>query len=75
LLGWQRKAFSLDCHDREAMAYVFRPRDLTHHEIIELMDQTVTHRFGETIEKLPQPIQWLTDQGGQHTAEETKQYG
>ncbi len=68
-------AFSLDCHDREAMAYVMRPRDLTHHEIIELMDRTVTRRFGETIEKLPQPIQWLSDLGGQYIAEETRQYG
>jgi putative transposase len=68
-------AFSLDCHDREAMAYVMRPRDLTHHEIIELMDRTVTHRYGESIEKLPQPIQWLTDNGGQYVAEETRQYG
>lgn len=39
------------------------------------MDQTVTHRFGEFAEKLPQSIQWLSDQGPQYKAIETVAYG
>lgn len=68
-------AFSLDCCDRESMAFVARPFDLTRHEIMELMDKTVIHRFGPSAEKLPHPIEWLTDNGGQYTARETKAYG
>lgn len=73
--GKVRVAFSLDCHDREAMSFVSHSRPLSHRDIILLMDQTVTHRFGETREKLPHPIQWLSDQGSQYTALETKLYG
>lgn len=68
-------AFSLDCHDREAMSYVAEKRPLFHGDIIRLMDLSVTHRFGDFILKLPQPIQWLTDQGPQYTADQTQRYG
>jgi len=68
-------AFSLDCCDRESMAFVARPHDLTHYEIMELMDKTVVGRFGSSVEKLPSPIEWLSDNGGQYTAHETKAYG
>lgn len=67
-------AFSLDCCDRESMAFVVRPHDLSRHEIMELMDKTVVHRFGPSVEKIPHPIEWLTDNGGQYTAHETKAY-
>jgi putative transposase len=68
-------AFSLDCCDREQMAFVARPHDLTRHEIMELMDKTAVHRFGPLVERLPHPIEWLTDNGGQYTACDTKAYG
>ena len=68
-------AFSLDCCDRENMAFVARPHDLSRHEIMELMDKTVVQRFGPSVEKLPYPIEWLTDNGGPYTASETKDYG
>lgn len=68
-------AFSLDCCDRESMAFVARPHDLSRHEIMELMDKTAVHRFGPSAEKIPHPIEWLTDNGGQYTAHETKAYG
>lgn len=67
--------FSLDCHDREAMAYVAEKRPLFHGDIMRLMDETVTHRYGEYIEKLPSPVQWLSDQGPQYKAFETITYG
>lgn len=68
-------AFSMDTCDREVMSYVAEKRPLFHGDIIRLMDQTVTHRFGEFIEKLPHPIQWLSDQGPQYKAIETVAYG
>jgi putative transposase len=68
-------AFSLDCCDRETMGFVAEKRPLFHGDIIRLMDQTVTHRFGEFVEKLPHPIQWLTDQGPQYKAAQTVAYG
>ena len=68
-------AFSLDCHDREIMSFVSQKRALFHHDIIELMDKTVTHRFGEFVEKLPHSIQWLSDQGPQYTCKQTYEYG
>jgi transposase InsO family protein len=67
-------AFSLDCHDREAMSWVAEKRPLYHGDIIRLIDQTITHRFGEFVTKLPYPIQWLTDQGPQYKAIQTVLY-
>lgn len=68
-------AFSLDCHDREAMSFVAQKRALFHHDIIELMDKTVTHRFGDFVEKIPHPIQWLSDNGPQFIANQLRTYG
>lgn len=68
-------AFSMDCCDREVMSYVAEKRPLFHGDIIRLIDQTVTHRFGEFVEKLPRQIQWLSDQGPQYKAIETVAYG
>lgn len=66
--------FSMDCHDREVMGFVAQRRALFHHDIIELIDKSVTHRFGEFVEKLPNQIQWLSDQGPQYTAKQTVAY-
>lgn len=71
--GKIRVVFSLDCHDREAMSFIAEARPLNHYDIIKLMDKTVLHRFGD-IEKLPQTIQWLSDQGPQYICEDTKYY-
>ena len=40
-------AFAIDCHDREAPAYVASPRSLTGADIRTLMDRTLWARFGE----------------------------
>jgi transposase InsO family protein len=64
--------FSLDCHDREAIAWIAEKRPFFHGDIIRLMDLSVTNRFGEFIVKLPHTIQWLTDQGPQYTAHSRK---
>jgi len=56
-------AFSLDCYDREAMSYVAERRPLFHGDIIRLIDQTVTHRFGELMcerrQLIPQKVMEL----------------
>ena len=39
------------------------------------MDQAVTSRFGEYVEKPPQEIQWLSDQWPQYKAIQTVTYG
>ncbi len=66
--------FSLDCCDREALSFVAERRALFHEDIIKLMDQSVSKRFGDYVEKLPNEIQWLSDRGPQYTANNTKQY-
>ena len=68
-------AFALECHDREVLSFVAEKRPLFHGDIIKLMDQAVTSRFGEYVEKLPQKIQWLSDQGPQYKAIQTLAYG
>lgn len=67
-------AFALDCHDREVMAYVAYDRPLTHRDIIELIDRAIVHRFGDWADRLKKPIQWLSDQGPQYIAHETRDY-
>jgi len=69
-----RVAFSKDCHDRETIAFVAHARPLNRCDIIDLMDKTVVARFGECIDRLSHPIQWLSDQGPQYTAIKTVEY-
>lgn len=57
------------------MSFVAEKHPLFHGDIIKLIDQTVTHRFGEFAEKLPHEVQWLTDQGPQYKALQTVAYG
>ena len=52
-------AFSLDCHDRECLAYVVRNRHLVSEDIQNLMLQSVEKRFKAL--KAPRRIQWLSD--------------
>ena len=61
--------FALDCHDREALAYVGAARDLLCSDIQQLMRQAVCYRFQEG--KSSVPVQWLSDNGGIYTALET----
>jgi putative transposase len=61
--------FVLDCCDREALAWVAAPRDLTGEDIRLLMSRAVQHRFGQ--EPMPAAVQWLSDNGSIYTALET----
>ena len=62
-------AFALDCHDREALAYVGVARELLGVDIEQLMRQAVCYRFGEG--ESSAPVQWLSDNGGIYTALDT----
>jgi len=66
-------AFSLDCHDREAISYVASKNPLLATDIQNLMIQSVDARFegGKTI----RDIQWLSDRGSIYRALDTKQLG
>jgi len=62
--------FALDCHDREALAHVEAPRDLTGPDIQALMHRAVGSRFGAGA-RPDAPIQWLSDNGSIYTALDT----
>jgi len=66
-------AFSLDCHDREAISYVASKLPLMSTDIQNLMIQSVDARFegGKTL----RDIQWLSDRGSIYRALDTKQLG
>jgi putative transposase len=68
-------AFSLDCCDREAMAYVATSAAITGEMIRDLMALTVERRFGTETRQLPHPIEWLSDNGPPYTANETRAFG
>ena len=63
--------FALDCHDREALAHVEAPRDLTGADIQQLMHGAVAARFGMG-QRPDVPIQWLSDNGSIYTALDTR---
>jgi transposase InsO family protein len=67
-------AFSLDCCDREVMAYVADVDALTGEHIRDLMAESLVHRFGPSVRRTPNPIEWLSDNGPQYTALETRQF-
>jgi transposase InsO family protein len=67
-------AFSLDCHDREIMSWVTSSRGIDGGLVRDLMTETIELRFG-TIDRLPYPVQWLSDNGPGYTAHETINYG
>ena len=66
-------AFTLDCHDREALSYVAKPRPLLATDIQELMIGSVESRFSDL--KTPREIQFLSDRGSIYRAKNTVQLG
>lgn len=61
--------FALDCHDRECLAWVAAPRDLTARDVQQLMHRAVARRFSEG--RPDAPIQFLSDNGSVYTAFDT----
>jgi putative transposase len=66
-----RIAFTLDCCDREAISFVATTGGIDSGDIRDLMIESVERRFG-FIDRLPAPIEWLSDNGSPYTAGETR---
>ena len=66
-------AFSLDCCDREAIAWVAGNRHLDGGDIRDLMAESIERRFAST--QTPHPIEWLSDNGAPYVAEATRSFG
>lgn len=68
-----RVAFSLDCCDRDILAYVATTGGLTGHMIRDLMVLSLEARFPQGIP--PESIEWLTDNGSCYIDRETVRFG
>ncbi len=66
-----RVAFALDCCDREAIAHIATTEGIKSQDVQDLVITAVENRFGR-INMLPQPIEWLTDNGSCFIAKDTK---
>lgn len=66
-----RIAFTLDCCDREAISWVATTGGINSSDIRDLMVESVERRFG-LVNKLPKPIEWLSDNGSPYIAGETR---
>jgi len=69
-----RIAFTLDCCDREAISWVATTGGIDSGDIRDLMIDSVERRFGLE-NRLPMPIEWLSDNGSPYTARETRRLG
>jgi transposase InsO family protein len=68
-----RVAFSLDCCDRDILAYVATTTGITGHMIRDLMVLSLEARFPQGIPR--QNIEWLTDNGSCYIDKETTRFG
>ncbi|HEY0909523.1 MAG TPA: IS3 family transposase, partial [Bradyrhizobium sp.] len=68
-----RVAFALDCCDREAMSFVATTGGIGSGDVRDLMLAAVERRFGP-VNRLPEPIEWLTDNGSCYVARDTRRF-
>lgn len=68
-----RVAFSLDCCDRDILAYVATTTGITGHMIRDLMVLSLEARFPQGIPS--KAIEWLTDNGSCYIDKETTRFG
>ena len=68
-----RVAFALDCHDREALAHVATTEGIKGEDVRDLMVASVETRFGR-VNRLPEVIEWLTDNGSGYIAKDTRSF-
>lgn len=68
-----RVAFALDCCDREAMGHVATTEGIKGEDVCDLMVTAIEHRFGK-VNRLPQTIEWLTDNGSCFIAGPTRRF-
>ena len=69
-----RVAFALDCCDREAMGHVATTEGIKSEDVRDLMVTAVEYRFGR-VNRLPETIEWLTDNGSCYLARDTRMFG
>ncbi len=67
--------FSLDCCDREAIAFRASARHPTSETIRDLMAETIEARFGPGCTHAPHPVEWLSDNGPPYVAHDTRVFG
>jgi len=68
-----RVAFALDCCDREAVGFVATTEGIKGEDVRDLMVAAVECRFG-LVNRLPDTIEWLTDNGSGYIAHDTKRF-
>jgi len=68
-----RIAFTLDCCDREAISWVATTGGINSSDIRDLMIESVERRFG-LVNRLPGPIEWLSDNGSPYIAHDTRAF-
>lgn len=68
-----RVAFTLDCCDREAITYVGTTGGITSEHVRDMMVEAVERRFG-LVNRLPSPIEWLSDNGSCYVARDTRRF-
>ena len=68
-----RVAFSLDCCDRQVIAYAATTGGISGELVRDVMVQTMCNRFGE-VPELPSPAEWLSDNGSGYIARETRSF-
>jgi putative transposase len=66
-----RVAFSLDCCDRQIIAFAATTGGISGELVRDVMVQTLCNRFGE-VPGLPSPAEWLSDNGSGYIARETR---
>jgi putative transposase len=71
--GKVRVAFALDRCDREAMGHVATTGGITVEDVQDLMVAMVEHRYGQ-VNRVPEQIEWLTDNGSCYTARNTRAF-
>jgi putative transposase len=64
-------AFALDSCDREVLGHVVTTEGIKGEDVQDLMITAVEYRFGP-VSRLPQTIEWLSDNGSRYIAHETK---
>jgi putative transposase len=66
-----RVAFALDCCDREVLGHVATTEGIKGEYVQDLMVTAVEYRFGP-VTRLPQTIEWLSDNGSGYIARDTR---
>ena len=66
-----RVAFALDCCDREVLGHVATTEGIKGEDVQDLIITAVEYRFGP-VNRLPQTIEWLSDNGSGYIAHDTK---